>query len=141
MFRAAGERRGEGMALLSLADCERSTGGFDAALDHCRAATAVFTGISDTWTIAWAGCSTGAVLNAVGRHADALAHYRSALGVFRDFGDHDSESVALTGIGEAYTGLGDPDQARSHLNAALDILVSVDDPRTGEVEALLARVP
>ncbi|NYE50612.1 tetratricopeptide (TPR) repeat protein [Spinactinospora alkalitolerans] len=140
-FRRAGERRGEGMALLSLAECERTAGRFDDGLAYCRTAIGIFTEVADTWSVAWGRCSSAAVLNSAHRYAEALEEYRAAIAVFRDIDDRDSEAVALTGMGQAHAAMGDPDRARTHLGAALDILTSVDDPRADDVEALIARLP
>ncbi|MBB6174485.1 tetratricopeptide (TPR) repeat protein [Nocardiopsis mwathae] len=140
-FRRAGERRGEGMALLSLADCERSTANIDRALAHSLAARTIFTEIDDTWSIAWSRCSLAAALVSAGRYPKAVAEYRAARGVFHELGHREGESASLIGMGEAFTALGDTDQARMHLGAALDLLRSVDDPRADEVEAMIARLP
>ncbi|PSK90263.1 tetratricopeptide repeat protein [Murinocardiopsis flavida] len=140
-FRRSGERRGEGMALLSLAECERSTGRFSAGLKYCAAATAIFTETTDTWTIAWSRCFTGRTLISAGRHTDAVAEYTTALQVFRDLGDSESESIALVGLGDAYAALGDTESARSHLGAALDLRTAADVPGTEEIKATLARIP
>ncbi|GAA1981183.1 XRE family transcriptional regulator [Nocardiopsis rhodophaea] len=139
-FRCAGERRGEGMALLSLAECERSLGNIDQALEHCDTARAIFTEIADTWSIAWSGCSTASVLASARRHPEAVAEYRAAVEVFQGLQDRSSESVALIGTGESFFALGDMAQARMHLGAALDILRSADDPRADEIEAKIARM-
>ncbi|CAM4166730.1 tetratricopeptide repeat protein [Nocardiopsis gilva] len=140
VFRRANEQRGEGMALLSLAECERSAGRFDQALEHCRTAIAIFTEIEDTWTIAWGRYWAATVLHSAGKHPQAVDEYQMAASVFRDLEDRDSESLALIGIGEAYTSQGDPDRARTHLGAALDLLRSLDDPRADEIEAKIARL-
>ncbi|WP_046468718.1 ATP-binding protein [Allosalinactinospora lopnorensis] len=140
-FRRAGERRGEGMALLSLVECERALGHFGIALENCRTAIGIFTDIEDTWTVAWARCFLAAALASSGRHAEAVEEYQTAIAVFREVDDLDSEAVALIGTGEAYAAMGETGQARSRLGAALDILWSVDDPRADDVEAAINRLP
>ncbi|MDA0566013.1 tetratricopeptide repeat protein [Streptomonospora sp. S1-112] len=139
-FRRAGARRGAGMVLLSLAECERAQGRFDTAIEHCRAAAAVFTDIADAWSTAWAGRALASVLADAGRLDEAVTEYGSAIAILREVGSGGAEALARIGLGEAYAAMGRPEQARAHLGAALDFLRSVEDPRADEVEASLAHL-
>lgn len=140
VFRAAGDRRGEGMALLSLAEYERSIGRTGAALEHCRSATTLLAGTGEQWSVAFAHCSLAAALASAGEHAAAVDEYAAALRIFRTLEDRSSESLALTGMGEALAARGETVRARHCLGAALDILHAFGDDRAAGVEAALARL-
>lgn len=133
VFRRAGERRGEAMGLLSLADFDTDVGRWEEALDHCRTAIGAFEGISDAWSAAWAGCTLGRILVGMGRAAEAVAEYQVAIAVFEARNDADSRAVALLDLGEAHFGLNDVDRARQAWGAALDYFRDHEDPRAPEV--------
>ncbi|MUL42046.1 hypothetical protein FZ103_12810 [Streptomonospora sp. PA3] len=135
VFRGAGERRGEGMALLSLAEYEREHGVLETAERRARAAVDLFAGIADTWTTAWAGRTLAGILAASGRLEEAVAEYRSAIAVFEEQQNLEGVALARMGAGRAYASAGRTDEARAQLGAALDILHSMEDPRAEEVEA------
>ncbi|MDT0305023.1 tetratricopeptide repeat protein [Streptomonospora wellingtoniae] len=139
-FRAAHDRRGEGMALLSLAEYERSIDRTDAALEHCRTAISLFAETGEPLSGAYGRSSLARVLTDTGSHTDAVGAYAEALEVFRSLEDRDSEAAALTGMGRAYATLGDNGKARHHLGAALDILRSFEDPRAADVETAIGRL-
>ncbi|KUP97973.1 NB-ARC domain-containing protein [Thermobifida cellulosilytica] len=136
VFRRVGERRGEGMGLLSLAECARDRGRTGTALEYCRAALEALDGIGDTWSVAWGRCSLASVLDSAGRRGEALAEYRAAAEVFRGFADHASEAMALTRIGEIHEASGEADRARSAFAAAAELLGRNGDP---EAERLRER--
>nr|WP_221443045.1 tetratricopeptide repeat protein [Nocardiopsis algeriensis] len=137
-FREAGERRGEAMCLLSLAEFAADTGDFQEALVHVREAVRVFTEIGNVWSVAWGRCTLGRVLAGLGRFGEAREAYRAAEEVFADHGDQDSRTIALFGLGDAHLHLGEPEQAREALGAALDHLRDHGDPRAAEVEERLS---
>lgn len=141
VFRQAGERRGEAMGLLSLADFGADLGRWDEALDRCRAAITEFEEIGDVWSTAWARCTLGRALTASGRAAEAVAEYREAITVFGERDDSGSRAVALLGLGDACAELGDAAEAREAWNAALEYLRDHGDPRAGEVAERLDRLP
>lgn len=138
LFQGSGERRGEAMGSLSLADFHADLGRWEKALDHCRAAIDVFTAIGAKWSVAWAGCTLGRVLTGMNRAAEAVPVYRSAIETFTEHQDTDSHSVALLGLGEAHAALGDVAKARQAWNAALDRLRDHGDPRVARVEERLS---
>ncbi|GAB3448035.1 XRE family transcriptional regulator [Streptomonospora sediminis] len=140
VFRAAGDRRGEGMALLSLAEYERSIGRTGAALEHCRSATTLLAGTGERWSIAFAHRSLAAALASAGEYAAAVDEYGEALRIFQALEDRSSEALALTGMGEALAARGETGRARRCLGAALDILHAFGDDCAAEVEAAIARL-
>ncbi|WP_231972278.1 ATP-binding protein [Nocardiopsis alborubida] len=140
VFREAGERRGEAMGLLSLADFGTDLGRFDEALSHGRAAIEAFEAIGADWSVAWARCTLGRSLTGSGRAAEAVAEYQAAVRVFEERDDRDSRAVALLGLGDARAELGDAAAAREVWNAALEYLRDHGDPRAREVEERLDRL-
>ncbi|MEV2279261.1 tetratricopeptide repeat protein [Nocardiopsis sp. NPDC049922] len=140
VFREAGERRGEAMALLSLADVAADPNNLEEARTDCEAAIGVFTGIGAVWSVAWARCTLGRVLTELGRAEEAVQTYRAAMTVFGEHGDEDSLAVARTGLAEAFARLGDPVQAGAALRAALDHFRDHGDHRSADVEARLRAI-
>jgi tetratricopeptide (TPR) repeat protein len=140
VFREAGERRGEAMGLLSLADFGADLGRFEEALGHCRAAITVFEAVGADWSAAWARCTLGRVLTGSDRAGEAVAEYRRALSVFEERDDQDSRATALLGLGRAHAALGEAPAAREALGAALEYLRDHDDPRAREAEERLERL-
>ncbi|WP_309232711.1 NB-ARC domain-containing protein [Nocardiopsis sp. BMP B8015] len=139
VFRESGERRGEAMCLLSLADFGADLARWEEALGRCRTAIDAFGGIGDVWSVAWARCTLGRILTGSGRAADAVAEYRAAIGVFEERDDADSRAAALLGLGDAHAELGDTGEARAAWRAALEHLRDHGDPRAEEVEERLGR--
>ncbi|MGW5880320.1 tetratricopeptide repeat protein [Nocardiopsis terrae] len=137
VFREAGERRGEAMSLLSLADFGADLGRWEEALGHCRTAVDAFEEIGAEWSTAWARCSLGRILTGTDRAWEAVPEYRAAIAVFDRHEDADSRSVALLGLGEAHAMLGETARARQAWGSALDYLRDHDDPRVPEVEERL----
>ncbi|GHC86768.1 hypothetical protein GCM10007079_30310 [Nocardiopsis terrae] len=134
VFCEAGERRGEAMSLLSLADFGADLGRWEEALGHCRTAVDAFEEIGAEWSTAWARCSLGRILTGTGRAWEAVPEYRAAIAVFDRHEDADSRSVALLGLGEAHAVLGEAARARQAWGSALDYLRDHDDPRVPETE-------
>lgn len=137
VFREAGERRGEAMSLLSLADFRADLGKWEEALSHCRTAVDAFEEIGAEWSVAWARCSLGWILTGTGRASEAVLEYQAAIAVFNRHEDTDSRAVALIGLGGSHVELNEPERARAAWTAALDYLRDHDDPRTREVEERL----
>ncbi|MCY9783166.1 hypothetical protein KIK06_04580 [Nocardiopsis sp. EMB25] len=137
VFREAGERRGEAMALLSLADFAVDSNDVEEALTDCQAAIDVFTDIGAVWSVAWAQCTLGRILTESGRAGEAVGVYETAVTVFEDHGDDDSLAVARTGMAEALIRLDDTDRAAAALRAVLDHFRDHGDHRSADVEARL----
>ncbi|PSK95728.1 NB-ARC domain-containing protein [Murinocardiopsis flavida] len=137
VFESTDERRGNGMALLTLGDCHRGLGHTGEAVRYCEEAVALFQRIGDTWSVAWGRCALGRALAGPGRWAESLSAYEEAFATFRAFGDRRNELRALVGMGEACTAAGWTDDARRHLGAAMEIAEELGDD---EVADLAARI-
>ncbi|MFD0856624.1 tetratricopeptide repeat protein, partial [Actinomadura adrarensis] len=133
VFRGADEKRGTGMALLTLANCHSARSDHGEAIERSREAVRLFTSIDDRWSVAWANCHLGLALTESGAHAEALGVYEDALEVFREFGNKRNQARALIGIAEAQHPLGHLPEARRSYTAAAEILQSLEDPQTADL--------
>ncbi|GAA2457507.1 tetratricopeptide repeat protein [Streptomyces macrosporus] len=138
VFRDSGHRRGEGMSLLSMAECARLLGNPEKAVDHGERALRIFREIDDAWTLAWGRLAHAPGLVEVGRGDDAEACLERALDTFGAFGDRRSEAASLAALGDVCERLGKRDEARSHRAAAADLYEALSDPRHEEIRARLA---
>ncbi|WP_158073058.1 tetratricopeptide repeat protein [Streptomyces kebangsaanensis] len=114
VFREHGIRRGEGMSLLSLAECARSRGDHAEASALCRRAIDIFRSIDDRWSEAWGALPLAESLGELGDFQEAEHHLGRALGTFRDFTDRRSEALTLRRLGDVSAG-------RRALTAARDL--------------------
>ncbi|MEU1691277.1 tetratricopeptide repeat protein [Streptomyces hirsutus] len=100
VFREHGIRRGEGMSLLSLAQCARSRDDHAEAAALCRRAVDIFRSIDDRWSEAWGALHLADSLGELGELHDAEEHLGRALETFREFTDRRSEASTLRSLGD-----------------------------------------
>jgi pentatricopeptide repeat protein len=142
ILRATGFRRGEAIALRSLASVYCLTGDFDDALRMYEEAQQIFADLDDQrWMSAtWLSICDAHLL----RHRPELAPgLESCLEVFRIFGDRHWEALTLRSMGDCHAQQGDFGAAYDCLDASLQVLKDLDDPQwqaavletTGEVHA------
>jgi tetratricopeptide (TPR) repeat protein len=132
VFRAYGERRGEGMAMLSLADCYRVQERYDLELRSCRAALDVFSDLRDEWSMAWGSYLLGRACNDTGEHRQGLRIHRAAREAFRRYGDQRNELLCLVSIAESLDAVSDP-EAFAHWQQAARLAGNLDEPTTVDV--------
>ncbi|HZG02545.1 MAG TPA: tetratricopeptide repeat protein [Streptomyces sp.] len=132
VFRAYGEKRGEGMALLSLANCHRALERYDEELRDCLAALAIFAELGDEWSVAWGRHMAGRAYGDTGDHRQAVDAHRRAREAFRRFGDRRNELLCLVGVAEALDAVGD-DGARAHWEQAAHLAGALDESATADV--------
>lgn len=132
VFRTAGEQRGEGMAMLSLANCYRALEQYDQALESCLAAIAIFTELRDEWSVAWGNYMVGRAHSDTGDHRQAVAVHSVAREAFQRFGDQRNELLCVMGIAEALDALGD-EEAFTHWRQASQLAGSLDESATADV--------
>lgn len=133
VFESGEEWRGAGMALLTLADCQRERGVPQQAVSSCERALELFGVVDDRWSLAWGRCALGRALAELGRWSEALERYREALVTFRSFGNKRNESRALIGMGEACAALGRTGEAREHLEAAKALLDEIGSEQAADL--------
>ncbi|MGW4145046.1 ATP-binding protein [Streptomyces albogriseolus] len=112
VFREHGDRRGEGMSLLSLAECARGREEHAEAAVFCRRALGIFREIGDRWSEAWGALPLADSLSELGELPDAEDHLARALAVFREFTDRRSEASVLRRLGDVSSARGEPHAAR-----------------------------
>ncbi|MDN3243111.1 AfsR/SARP family transcriptional regulator [Glycomyces tritici] len=74
----------------------------------------------------------------IGEHGVAASWLRRASEVFAGIGDRWHQSGSLTGLGRALRADGRADEADAVLEQALELAVTLDDPRAEEIRRLLA---
>ncbi|WP_161952564.1 tetratricopeptide repeat protein [Actinoplanes sp. TFC3] len=77
------------------------------ALDHLQHALALNEALGDSSGLARCCLNTGAVLQSLNRHREALEHYEKALRLFREAGNRAREADALNAVGWSHSQLGD----------------------------------
>ena len=138
VFRAYGERRGEGMALLSLASCHSALDRFGQEVEDCRAALDIFQQLGDAWSVAWGQCALARAWSDMGDHQKSLHIYQEALEAFREFGDKRNQLRAMVGISEALDAMGES-EATAHWHRAALLADRLDEPQTAEMRGKIAR--
>ncbi|GLU46534.1 ATP-binding protein [Nocardiopsis ansamitocini] len=133
VFASGGERRGAGMALLTLGDCRLALSDTGGAVAGYARAVGLFREVGDAWSVAWGGCAMARALAADQRWGEVLDHLAHSLSAFRSFGDRRNEARALIGTAEACAGLGRTDEARGHLRAAVELLDDLGDEQGADL--------
>jgi DNA-binding SARP family transcriptional activator len=137
LFRRAGQRAGQAIALNSvgwfhilLGDCHRG-------LAYCQQALTIWDELGDrsgyaTWdSVGYAQCQLG--------HYDyAISSYQRALALTRRVHAPEAQAKVLAHLGDAHHAAGDPQQARNAWHQALTILVDLNHPDAEKVSAKLA---
>ncbi|MGW5970141.1 ATP-binding protein [Streptomyces sp. NPDC055186] len=127
VFREHGVRRGEGMSLLSLAECARSRGDHAEAAALCRRALDIFRSIGDRWSEAWGALPLADSLGELGELHEAQDHLGRALGTFREFTDRRSEASTLRRLGDVALARGEFPAARDFWTRAAAVYEEFGD--------------
>lgn len=133
VFRTHGISRGEGMSLLSLAECARSRSAFPEAVALCQQAVEIFQSIDDRWSEAWAALPLAASMSELGDFQDAEDHLVRALETFREFTDRRSEASALTRLGDVCAARREPAAARDFWTQAAVMYEELGDAVSEEL--------
>ena len=135
IFRAIGDRRGEGAALgnlgvayAALGDARRAIGYHEEQLTTVRA-------IGDRRGEGAALNGLGVAYAALGNARRAIGYYEEQLTTVRAIGDRGGEGAALNGLGLAYAALGDTRRAIGYYEGCLKLHRAIGD-RRGEGAAL-----
>jgi tetratricopeptide (TPR) repeat protein len=119
-----GDRRGEALVLHHTGMVHRERGDpddLDQAGSLFRTALAIREEEGDTRGVARDHSTIGEVESLSGRHSEAMTHLLTGLGMVAGTGDH-YELMIRRLLGQAALRAGDGQAARSHLDAALDLL-------------------
>jgi CHAT domain-containing protein/tetratricopeptide (TPR) repeat protein len=128
LWREAGDRLQELMALDTLAEIRRTLSEDDQALEGHAGALALAEAIGDRrWQMS-AGLSVAGDLTNLGRSRESLDHLDRALRLARAMGDRDGEIQALTILGHAQGLLGDKQGELENYQRAVASLETTSDP-------------
>lgn len=137
LFRAAGHRAGEGIALNSLGYGYALTGNLPLALQYCTEALTVTAEVGHEKSRAHTYDSLGYIHAQLGDFGTAAGYYREALELFRTLGDRFLEADAHIKLGDIARDAGDGPGARAAWTTAAGILDELNHPRADEVHELL----
>ncbi len=138
LYRAAGHRRGQGIALNAIGWCHALLGEHEQARTCCQQALPLLVeigdhnGLADTWD------SLGYAHHHLGDHLSAVGCYQHALELFRQLGDHYREAATFINLGDTHHAAGGSGAARRAWRQALAILADLDHPDAAVVRARLA---
>jgi tetratricopeptide (TPR) repeat protein len=116
-------------------------GDYDAALDYCAKALALFRTAGDRASEAATLDSLGGAHLQLDHRADAVACYRQAIEVLGGAGDLDGRAEILTHLGDALQAAGDSVAASEAWQRALAILEDLHHPSAEHVRSKLDWLP
>jgi tetratricopeptide (TPR) repeat protein/transcriptional regulator with XRE-family HTH domain len=138
LYRRAGHRAGEGIALNSLGYGYALAGDLPTALRYCTEALAVHNEGGNRRSKAHTLDSLGYIYQQLGDLDHAAEHYREALILFREIGDRYDEADMLINLGDVARDRGDGSAAKGAWRKAAVILDDMDHPRADQVRERLA---
>jgi CHAT domain-containing protein len=121
IWRATGNRYGEAHALLNLGELPGESDKKQIALDHYNQALALFREVKHPRGEALALNGLGRLYASSEESRKALDYYRQALPLWRNIGDRSGEAATLANLARVERDLGDLNEARRHIEPALDI--------------------
>jgi tetratricopeptide (TPR) repeat protein/transcriptional regulator with XRE-family HTH domain len=137
LYRRAGHRAGEGIALNSLGYGCALAGDLPAALRYCTEALTVNDEGDNRKSKAYTFDSLGYIYAQLADFDHAVEHYREALMLFREFGDRYGEADELVKLGDVARDRGDGSGAKEAWLEAAAILDDMDHPLADEVRERL----
>jgi tetratricopeptide (TPR) repeat protein/transcriptional regulator with XRE-family HTH domain len=138
LYRRAGHRVGEGIALNSLGYGYALAGDLPRALRCCTEALAVNNEIDHRKNKAHTFDSLGYIYAQLHDFDKSAGYYREALMLFREFGNRYNEADALINLGDVARDSGDGSAAKAAWRKAAAILDEIDHPRADQVRERLA---
>ncbi|GBC78365.1 Regulatory protein AfsR [bacterium HR08] len=123
--RAIGDRQGEATTLHNIGVAYSALGERQKALEYYGQALPIFRAIGDRQGEARTLSNIGAVYAALGENQKALEYYGQALPIFRAIGDREWEASALGRIARIERDRGELAQARTRIEAALELIESL----------------
>ncbi|MBD2712993.1 CHAT domain-containing tetratricopeptide repeat protein [Limnospira platensis] len=138
LYRAAGDRRGEAVTLLSMGRINDLLGEKQTALDYYNQALPLYRAVGDRGGEATTLSNIGAVYDSLGEKQTALDYLNQALPLFRAVEDIGGEAATLNNIGHVYDSLGEKQTALDYYNQALPLRRAVGD--TGGEAATLNNI-
>ncbi len=137
LFREAGDRDGEAIALGSIGKVCRQRGEFSDAMGHYRLAVAASEGTSNFVAQGTILLGLSTTHLALGQIEEAVQEAMNASELFGRTGNLYGRARAMTALGHAERHLGRAERARRHWLDASEILTGLDHPQAREVIAEL----
>jgi tetratricopeptide (TPR) repeat protein len=128
LFRVAGRRRGEALALNAIGWYHTQLGNHEQAIVRCEEAIAIMREIDDLRALGQSYDSLGYAHHQLGDHERAIACFQKAIGLFDDFSDRSSQADSLIRLGDVQRATGDHAGARATYEQALTILDGMGHP-------------
>jgi tetratricopeptide (TPR) repeat protein len=138
LYRSAGHRRGQAIALNAVGWCHALLGAYEQARSCCAEALPLLVELDDRNGQADTLDSLGFAHRYLGEYDDAVDCYRRAVDLIRELGDRYREATTVVNLGEAHRAGGDADAARRAWQQALAILEHLDHPDAAGVRRRLA---
>ena len=130
------DRQAEADRLLNQGIQQLQTSQYQAALQSCQQALAIYQAIKDRNGEAYALNNLGIAYFSLSQYTKAIEFYQQALPIFRAVQDRNGEAKALNNLGIAYSSLSQSNKAIEFYQQALPIFRAVQD-RNGEAKALM----
>lgn len=132
LARTLGDRSGESVTLHNIGAVYKSVGDLQKAFEYYDRALQLLRAVGDRKTEAVTLSHIGSILLSQGKPEEALTYQRQALTLQRAVGDRHNEAVTLYNMAHAERDLGRFDEARSNIEATLDIFEDVRSQLFGE---------
>jgi tetratricopeptide (TPR) repeat protein len=137
LFRRAGHRAGEAIALNNVGWSLARLGRHGPALLHCRQSLDLHEQAADRQGQAGALDSLGYIHHCRADHAEAIACYTRAADFYRQIRDGYNQAETLTRLGDVYHATGDHDSAQHVWRQALRLHEASDHPDTSAIRRRL----
>ena len=136
LYRAAGNRRGEAIALGLIGNCYKRFGDLDKALDYLNRSLAMKRELGDRLEEGKTLSNLGLVYWERGEYAPAIDHLTRAVAIGRELGERQLEGSALNNLGLVYDQLGgDYRRSLEQYQRALELYRGIDFER-GESDTI-----
>ncbi len=136
LYQAAGDRRGEAIALGLIGNCHKRFGDFPKALDHLDRSLAMKRELGDHLEEGKTLSNLGLVYWEKGEYPAAVDHLTRAIAIGREISDRQLEASALNNLGLVYDQLGgDYRRSLDQYQRALELYRGIDFPR-GESDTI-----
>jgi CHAT domain-containing protein/tetratricopeptide (TPR) repeat protein len=131
IYRAIGERQGEGLALNNIGRVYSNLGQYPQALKYYEQALAIKKQVGDKVGEGITLSNIGIIYSNRGQYARALKYHEQALLILKQEGNKSGQGITLNNIGTVYNKLGEYTQALKYFEQALTIRRDLGD-KVGE---------
>jgi tetratricopeptide (TPR) repeat protein len=139
LFKAAGHRTGQALALNSLGLLHANTfGEYELALQYCLQAQRLYQQVDHKLGEAATWDHLGYTYRCQTAYGEAIACYRRALSLYRELNDVYYQALMLQNLGDVHQELGDRSAARSSWQSALTLLTDLNHPTADDLHARLS---